>query len=255
MLFTEISEEELNEKLVETIVKNDLANVKALLQKGADSNYKNYEGSLPLSVAAKNLNLPMAMLLLSYKANPNLEDIQGDTPLHKICKLGLYEVEKITKAMALIERLIKSHADINALDYSNQSPLYYAIYHKQEKIFKMLLKNGANQEIASLDTEKTFLHLAVERKLYPFINMLIENKANIDAQDIFGNTPMHYAANSYGEGTSHIISILAQAKANLEILNKKLMTPLEYALSQDVSYAQILLRSGANPDVKNKKVK
>lgn len=60
---------------------NDLELVKDLLMKGADVNKRSVYGDTPLSIAISNQNFAIFALLLLRKADPDLENSDGSTPL------------------------------------------------------------------------------------------------------------------------------------------------------------------------------
>jgi ankyrin repeat protein len=94
----------------------------------------------------------VAKLLLEHRANPNTKDEAGRTPLS--CYGASLEIAK---------ELINHGADVNAVDNVGNTPLHHAV--------------GALQFSPS---EKDILH----------IKLLLDNKANVNAQNIEGSTPL-----------------------------------------------------------------
>ena len=69
--------------LHKAVMKNDIAEVKRLLEAGADVAAKNESGHTPLHFAAENGFAASVKALLEAGADPNVPDKDGDTPLDK----------------------------------------------------------------------------------------------------------------------------------------------------------------------------
>ena len=93
----------------------------------------------------------MAALLLKSKANPNLRDTAGLTPLMYAVMQGAWE--NYLGGIKVVQMLIDAGADVNALDKTNFSVLQAACniegslsigFEKQRvEIIKLLLEKGA----------------------------------------------------------------------------------------------------------------
>jgi hypothetical protein len=76
------------------------------------------------------------------------------------------------------------------------------------------------------------------------VQLLIENHTAINIQDLYGKTPLMYAA---AMGTEEIVILLLEAGANPNIQDKKGRTALMEAYSkQEAKIAEILKNAGAN---------
>ena len=95
----------------------------------------------------------------------------------------------ITKKKALLE----SGMDINETTLASDPTLFHAAAENQLDMVSFLLENGAE-----VDGYTNYLHLTSLMMSASFghekmIHLLIENGANVNARDIYGNTPLDKA--------------------------------------------------------------
>ncbi|USP76498.1 hypothetical protein yc1106_03772 [Curvularia clavata] len=109
--------------------------VKALLKAGANPNSVDGDGLFPLRKlwSLQRKSDVKRMVLVSYCANPRIQQSQGRTPLHAAVDLGLYEV-----ALALTE----NGADINTLDSLGTPPIDIAIFRGYDKMVQLFCELG-----------------------------------------------------------------------------------------------------------------
>jgi hypothetical protein len=96
--------------------KEDVAYVKALLDKGALPSHKDWKGNTPLHVAASSMNLLGIEALSDQKLNPNAQNHLGKTPLHLACE---------KQNMECVKRLVSIGADTTLQDLEGKIPLDY----------------------------------------------------------------------------------------------------------------------------------
>lgn len=101
-----------------------------LIKKVKNINYNSSSGTALAATSVKG-NLELAKLLLENKADPNIADASGMTPL-------LYAIQ--FKNKELVDLLIKYKADKKMADSSGKSPFEYAVFTKNEEIIN-LFKN------------------------------------------------------------------------------------------------------------------
>jgi ankyrin repeat protein len=99
-----------------------------LLNVGANVNY-NSEMGTALTAAVFRGNYKMSQNLLNNKANPNLTDLKGVTPL-------MYAIQ--FKNKDLIKLLLKYNSDKKLLDSTGKTAFEYAINSKDEEIIDIL---------------------------------------------------------------------------------------------------------------------
>ena len=113
----------------------------------------------------------------------------------------------------LVQRLIKSGADVNATDAYNSSCLVWAAECNDPKIVAALLEAGAKPEVAS-NVVGTPLHVAAFQDRVEVGEMLMGRR--FDANVPFGQlrlTPLHVAARN---GSTKLIASLAAHGAQVD---------------------------------------
>jgi ankyrin repeat protein len=168
-----------------------------------------------------------ADMLLNAKANPNLSSRDGATPIYFASKYNRRSV---------LDVLIESKGDINIVSASGVSPIYIAIYNSFYGIARDLIKAKADVNIAVTNTKYAPIHTATLQNSIKAVSLLLNSKANPNAQLIYGQTPLHFAVI---QDNVSILTLLMQAKAasfptscDMIMLNHKIpsnSTPLSIA--------------------------
>ena len=263
-------QKELNEKLWKALAYNSpTAEVKSLLEMGADLHYRNVHERTLLHVAATSANKDTVKLLLDKGLDKyiNSKDHTGDTPLHIAAVNSHAEIANILiEAGADIHainssghnilhsaamsgdgsdtlRLFLTHkmdAELNAEDQDGNTPLHFTCYTTIEKYeqARILLEAGANVN-ARNHKQETPLILAAHafRNNYDLIRLLVEHGADICAEDSAGLTPLDHA---HQEQNAENIQALLDVGADLHAVNQdqqnvlhtiaKQYSPISYAL-------------------------
>jgi ankyrin repeat protein len=116
-----------------------------------------------------------------------------------------------------------------------------------EKV-KALLKNSPELVFSKDAMGATPLHYAAQYGHKAMAEMLLANKAEVNAKDNFGQTPLHYAA-QYGQ--IGVAELLLAKKADVNANAKNRVTPLHVAAQQGYrELVELLLANKADVNAK-----
>lgn len=116
--------------LILACYKGNIPVAEYLIKKVKDVNFNSSSGTALAATAVKG-NVDLAKMLLENKANPNIADATGMTPL-------LYAIQ--FKNKEFVELLLHFKADKTLADKSGKSPFEYAVFTKNQEIIN-LFKN------------------------------------------------------------------------------------------------------------------
>ena len=159
-----------------------------LLQLGANPDSKGPNGNSALMESIETgimrwgaaPSLEITTLLLDHKADPNLSNNNGRTPLMSAAFAGNDEV---------VSLLLAHHAKVNAKDKHGRTPLMNA---PTGSVVKILVGAGAHLEDDD-DSGNTALRYAVGRGNYEVVKALVESGANVNAKDKEGKSALDIA--------------------------------------------------------------
>jgi ankyrin repeat protein len=174
----------------------------------------------------------------------------GNTSLH---------IATIFGDIKLIKFLLARGANLEKRNDQQQTPLLMGASHNHpniEMITEILLDNKADIEARDEDGE-TALANAVDNYNYQLIKLLLNHGANINPPDTI--TPLHlvaYEANDDDEGQLEMAQFLLDHGANPNALDYSGMTPLHYIARKNsataLKIALLLLERGADVDALTK---
>ncbi|MBN8827726.1 MAG: ankyrin repeat domain-containing protein [Sphingobacteriia bacterium] len=155
------------------------------------------------------------------------------------------------KSLNLTQFLINHGVNVNkCIDQTNSSPLFHAIYNKCYPIGELLIQNGANVNHQDIEANTAFFHLFFFRdQLEDWVNLLINNGADVTIANRYGNTPLHVAINY---PNTPIPQLLINNGADKEAKNIFGDTPLFTAVkNKNLAGVELMLNNGAELDVVN----
>jgi len=168
------------------------------------------------------------------------------TPLHWMVTHG---------AQSLISEAISKGADVNAINYAFQTPLWFAVTKMQPMVAQTLIDAGA--DVGYLDDQKrSMLHLAMQygggledsTTSVALLQLLLKaRKLDVNVTDREKRTPLHWAA---GKNALDSVTLLLESGADVNAKDWGGHTPMHWACPMDaVDSARALAKAGAKIDL------
>jgi uncharacterized protein len=242
--------------LVEAVKIGDRTAAIALIERRADVNEAEADGTTALHYAAHNNDLQLVERLLRAGAKADAKNDFGATPMSEAA---------LTGNAALMEVLIKGGADVESPNGDGQTALMIVARTGSVDAARVLLARGANVNAVEKWRGQTALMWAAAQGQPAMVRELVARGANVNARSTVngwqrqvtaepraiyrpagGLTPLLYAAR---EGCVECITILADAGADLGLPDPENISPLLMAvMNQRYDAAKLLLARGADPN-------
>jgi len=131
-------------------------------------------------------------LLINSGADINSHHSEfSETPLHKLCA-------RINPKIDVITMLLKKGAEVNAINISGKTPLFYCSFNYSVELLNLLVKYGADINIKD-KYKNTLLHddyiNCLEEKFEEFLKALIRLGFDINSTNSTGMTPLDFCEN------------------------------------------------------------
>ena len=222
--------------LLHAIIQSDVAGAKKLLDEGLDPNARVHPApgdnlvpdadkpeDQPLLTVAACFGVPespFVQMLLERKAEVDIHDSKGRTPLMYACELGWgYS----------IDRLIEHKADLNAADSEGVTVLMHAMGNRNLGTVSMLLDKGARINARDDGGRTPLMHAIFRAREDPWrdigiripgtkeprdeaperhvelIRYLLDHGADRDAKDKDGDTALHYARSQGSKAVERLL--------------------------------------------------
>uniref|UniRef100_A0A671KA29 Palmitoyltransferase n=1 Tax=Sinocyclocheilus anshuiensis TaxID=1608454 RepID=A0A671KA29_9TELE len=167
-------------------INNRIDLVKYYISKGAIVDQLGGDlNSTPLHWATRQGHLSMVVQLMKYGADPSLIDGEGCSCVHLATQFG---------HTSIVAYLIAKGQDVDMMDQNGMTPLMWAAYrmHSVDPT-RLLLTFNVSVNLGDKYHKNTALHWAVLAGNTTVISLLLEANANVDAQNIKGETPLDLA--------------------------------------------------------------
>ena len=211
-------------------VKYPLKDFAALVEAGADVNAVGYEGLVPMQLAVRSGNVPLARYLWSRGA-------RFPAPAH----------ESLVKShtTAALDGNLEMVLFLESLGVATQDVAGDAFRSPNVEVVRHFLDSGISPNTpGTWGPNALYFPASIE-----ILTLLIERGADVTAVNELGNTPLHLLhPDLWPEGGEILIAHGVEVDAR----NKQKDTPLHYAAGRgDLKAIRLLLEQGADPTAKN----
>jgi ankyrin repeat protein len=216
--------------------------VKVLLESGAEVNEGGGALGSSLHLAAFLVQPWLVKELLKRRADVNLRDCEGNTPLHIV--LGVFNKNRIGSQM-IADILIEAGAQVNALNKESWAPIHLAARRGQSHSIKWALRQNkflkkAGRETIDFNLQGgshywTPMHLAGHAGHFEIVELLVNSGAQLFIRNSDGRTPRQSS-----KGDLALFKYLVRAEK--EILRKQIHS------NKDLEASQVLNDDSSHPD-------
>ena len=217
-----------------------------LLNSKIDINYKFNNDETLLTITIENNDKYLVDLLLKKKSDINYcKGFNWRTPV-------VLSVQN--NSTNVIKSLVEGKSDIDGKD-DGLSPLFFSIINDYEECFNILIELGANPNKKSRSKDSkgfiTPLHISVAENSIKYLELLIENDADVNMMSSFNDeTPLYIASymNNY-----ECLEILINNKANPDILKRETkLSAINIAVKDSDCYKLLLKEKNKRKLMKSK---
>ncbi|MBT3827584.1 hypothetical protein HOL34_02065 [bacterium] len=228
-----------------------------LVLAGADISNTNRTGRSPLMYAVKSDNLSVIKFIIEVASKRAKEDKAFD--LEGFINNNLLHIAVIRKnpmiitllldfvyKQAMINKKFDFDSFINGIDDSGLTPLAYAVYHNTIDIARLLIKKGASVNSKIKSGYGTLLSVAVSlgSKAKEMVKLLVENGADVNRKDSYGNTPFTKCIN---ENYKELVKLFMEHGADLGVKDRYGFSPLYFAVSKEnMELVNLFIQDGAD---------
>ncbi len=195
-----------------------------LFKHGAKVDVKTGDGQTALMRAAFDGDLESITCLLKHKADVKALDEVANTAAHFAAQGG---------QKAALQLLVKNKANLKAQNQHGETVLMAAITGSEAntKTAKFIIDTIKNAEGKNLDNTTALMQAASLGKK-DFITLLLKNKADINAQNSWGATALHFAlSDGLNEDIYGTVELLLKNGAKVQLKNKEGKRALDLAKS------------------------
>ncbi|XP_041376954.1 protein phosphatase 1 regulatory subunit 16A-like isoform X2 [Gigantopelta aegis] len=222
--------------LLEATARNDIDEVRRLLQSGVSPDETNEDGLTALHQCCIDGNEELLKLLLEYNANVNAKDSELWTPLHAAATCG---------HIHLCKYLISREAELLAVNADGNMP--YDICEDEETLDYIeteMSKRGITQE----EIDET--RLQIEKLMLNDLKKVAKDRKALEKKDENGVTPLHIAA---ANGYLEVGHFLLSNRCSVSPRDDDSWQPIHAAAFWgQPEMLQMLVEHGANLDAKTR---
>ena len=165
--------------------RGDEDSLKTLISYGAEINLPDGQGNTPLHHAR---TVTCIDVLLKAGVDLHARNSFGHTPLHAVCRGA--------GNLALLKRLLDAGVDIDATDHAGETALSNATFGKHDDCALFLIRQGANLDLANgfNGTGDAPIHMSLISNVPAVLRVLLQCGAVYTKANTSGRTILHIAA-------------------------------------------------------------
>ncbi|XP_034944293.1 putative ankyrin repeat protein RF_0381 [Chelonus insularis] len=219
--------------------------VESILNYINDIDAKDKRGRTALHYAALNTDDRTLKTFLKAKADINIKDSEGNTPLDLI----MSRENRCVPCFESMQVFVNYQADVNAVGNHMRTPLHHACWTKKVEAVKYLIKNGADSSMRDRDGRTVFYYACmIKEDIYydiegfgNLLDILIEVDVSVNCVNKSGKTPLHHVIEEYGYWSCDIHKLLLKIGADINIEDKEHNTVIDTLLKEcnTVQYQKI----------------
>lgn len=173
------------QNLFSYVEEENLAAVKAHLDKFKEVDGRSDNGQTPLMLASEQGSLEIVQELIRRGANVNLDDVDCWSALISAAKEGHVDV---------VNELLENSAYIEHRDMGGWTALTWASYKGRVDVARVLLENGGNPNTTGQQYSVYPIIWAAGRGHADIVKLLLDHGAKVNCSDKYGTTPLIWAA-------------------------------------------------------------
>ncbi len=221
--------------------------------------YTNMRSDMSKEQLQKKYEYEIVELLLKHgKIDPNVRNVQDETPLYWVCQHNARRCDSGSNKLRLDDKnrgvasILIKHDKIDMQDKKNillDKFIRYDFWSLDD--IKLFLTNKKmNLEIQD-QYGQTVQHLVVQQGRVDVLSFLLEEGADINAIDKSGNTLLHVATEK--RKVEMVVALLERDNVEKNAINVAGNTPLhQAAIDGDQIIIRCLLKAGADPTLRDR---
>lgn len=179
-------------------------------------------GRTPLMMAAQTGDEETLRMLLALGANVHARDKEGYSVLAYAARNRVADEYKLNRLKLLVEKGASIETD-------GPRALIAACQSGTVKSVRWLLSVGLDARATVGDSGNTLLHVATQNEHGGVVEALIQGGAEVNAKNVLGHTPLHFAMTGLNPNRWHVISVLLREGADPYLCNNFGQNAIEWA--------------------------
>ena len=163
-----------------------------------------------------------------------------------------FDIKKLEPHETCLKLLVATGVDPNLRNSEGQTCLHSALYKRGNNMVSDIHKSFMWTTARTIRSQRSGYHHGLAAYAYwtqKVMTILLDAKADVNAQDLAGRTPLHHAAESSLGGT---ILFLIKMGAEINAQDTRRQTPLRLAAGNGMSgFVPLLVKEGADIEAKS----